>query len=1642
MSSTTVECNTSRETENTKENDNTKEQDVPSRVRKTKKPEIQIYRPGALRQKRSNQAGDQGGREANEGKVPEGKIDSRDDATRGETGSKALRKGRQGRGGDDTAGNIPEAKQNPSEMVKHSSRKGSVDSQQHTHLHDKTNRGDPAYQDGKPSRGQFGRDGKRVQRNNKGLDENVGRVEILEKDNKEQSLKHVITESTPDLKGKRHSSNRDNRGRSEPSRKKREDGSYQKPDTLDANSDEKRLPKKDLGHQSGRKWTETEKGLGSNAGPEYQMKQKEEKSQEIASSHREEKKVPPSSNIQNEKGRKDGISKNERTGEKDDLSINKGVGGMRMQQGRVPEKKWDNLRLTDPKHKGTFVEYPENANEKGSWKSREFVRSAPNKQGRREKNFENAKKSGRGRDREGNDSYEKISHKFQNKLHDNFDIESFVGYENDGDDSNQISVQALASKVDELALKSNKSNKRERGRYDSTGDGKEQVHGVHGAVSQTEYHSARGMGDPGNQRRFTEKVETKASTSIGKGHEQTEKTGKAKSYSSARENRKNRTSGKPSAQGRQATSQGGDLKIEVTVNKNSHERTAYIKQESDCKRNEKGSKYHLAQELKGDDTSFLHDSDFTAKSGWYGKSVGNASADKLEKEDVDPMIFVDVPEDDWGTEVDNDTVWCNQQGDESPATWGNEKPDWKGKREKQKSECEDSHRRTESPGRRGLIQLPSHGSNNDGQEPVTSSSHHFRSSTPVVQKHLYNPNNPSKPVAVVPSARDLPPTRDMQREVVKGAGDNVHGAAPAHNNQLSEYVIEGQSPKVDPSLLYNIQKGEMDINYYVSSNQLPFEFRRIMDIRHHLQVCYKQLLVTDIRICQEKNIEGNLWKTLYYVIIEKLREYISREPGLKDRSLATLMMLVEEGHKYLQDLLEALQREYNFTLEEHLEEGGTSNSVTRGRVRLALMSGQKILLSLGDLARYREQYNSAPNYTLAKKWYQMALQVHPRNGRPFNQLAIIAVNQKRPLDVVYYYVRSLTASNPFMSARDSLVSMFDDIRKKYQAAQRSEPDRDISRRSEGRALSGEGLRQEIWIRPDSGATNRRTLSQSNNDDNSGALDDLKKLPLEQLMKRFLTSYLHCHGMLFSRVGLDGFRECCIGMLREFCVLLQSTPPRLSTNHLLQIVAINMYAVSNTELKDNRVGSGYRSAAQELALVLAQEMFGCLAQHVVELLPHNVQLQSFHSQQQQPHQQQQQQPVAAVDPQRLFTPTLAHFMPPLKAWCDWLLYHSAVWNPPPAAREYSTSGVNCDPWSSVAELATILRGFGPPDVHLTDAASTEAVPVKMMEDSFLRGYEPLLPAHRTLSYSPSHVHSGRACDWARVLRLQTCLCQFLCGVDPPVLRLQKTDQGDVLVSVVDTSPPDTPTTSRLSLSTSDVEIEDSFSDSEPSDIEEEVEAEAGLDDDTPLSSTVKLLTMRKKMLEKKQRQQRKLQTLLEGSVTLEMEVRPRFLVPDTNCFIEHLDLIKALVNCTPYTVMVPLVVLNELDGLSRDAAVAKYGSIGHAVRVKEGAAAALHYLRDTKPHSLKCVTSQGSVLSSTSFTAEIDMPDATNDDKILSCCVHFCSDSTQRRPIKAGVRRLYREVVLLTEDRNLRVKAHARDVPVRDLLDFAQWAGVR
>jgi len=41
----------------------------------------------------------------------------------------------------------------------------------------------------------------------------------------------------------------------------------------------------------------------------------------------------------------------------------------------------------------------------------------------------------------------------------------------------------------------------------------------------------------------------------------------------------------------------------------------------------------------------------------------------------------------------------------------------------------------------------------------------------------------------------------------------------------------------------------------------------------------------------------------------------------------------------------------------------------------------------------------------------------------------------------------------------------------------------------------------------------------------------------------------------------------------------------------------------------------------------------------------------------------------------------------------------------------------------------------------------------------------------------------------------------------------------------------------------------------------------------------------------------------------------------------------------------------------------------------------------------------------------------------------------------GPVRLYRDVVLLTDDRNLRLKAHTHNVPVKDVPSFMHWSKI-
>ena len=162
----------------------------------------------------------------------------------------------------------------------------------------------------------------------------------------------------------------------------------------------------------------------------------------------------------------------------------------------------------------------------------------------------------------------------------------------------------------------------------------------------------------------------------------------------------------------------------------------------------------------------------------------------------------------------------------------------------------------------------------------------------------------------------------------------------------------------------------------------------------------------------------------------------------------------------------------------------------------------------------------------------------------------------------------------------------------------------------------------------------------------------------------------------------------------------------------------------------------------------------------------------------------------------------------------------------------------------------------------------------------------------------------------------------------------------------------------------------------------------------------------------------------------VDLQPHFtvIIPDTNCLISGLDLIKAILATNLFVVVIPLTVFNELEGLKKGPDA-----------VKDHAAAAYEFLEGEfarKNLLLKAQTKKGSYLHNISLrTEEAETSQSlagkqTNDDVILECCVFQLKRALTSRPSDTAS-----PAMLLTDDRNLKVKALARGVPVADCFDF-------
>ncbi|VDD80285.1 unnamed protein product [Mesocestoides corti] len=1007
-------------------------------------------------------------------------------------------------------------------------------------------------------------------------------------------------------------------------------------------------------------------------------------------------------------------------------------------------------------------------------------------------------------------------------------------------------------------------------------------------------------------------------------------------------------------------------------------------------------------------------------------------------------------------------------------------------------------------------------------------------------------------------------------------------------------------------------------------------------LRSSLMVAYERIILEDLDFCNTAQVEQGMWKSVFYTVLEYLRAWITNpymtgllpKPHGSDSGQAIaaaacsrlikiirracLDDVIRVGEHRLTALLHRIQAVRRVRLDYVLGEGRPppeSGSRTR---RLVYISAQKLMLFLGDLARYEEMINGGHNFGKARSWYQKAQLLIPKSGRPYNQLAVLAIYTSRHFDAMCYYMRTLATNNPFPTASQSLSALFhevhlrgvDTLRNKskssrWQPNYPSSQSAQVSTHVSQMFTHGRAKRVEIWIHPVNGTativqgnrsltiphvatcrvaprmpkkvtgtasstslTSDELLDEENEEEEEEAqaeAEEYANTSLIELTKLFGLHFMHAHGQLFTKIGMETFPEVASLALQALSGLLAQHPCPLSDDRLCQILMVNMFNVDRAAIftaqsaasmaaatsgsiaaADDKVRSSgrkqqqkqkvesetLRSVHHDHAARFALDTFSLICRRAAKLFT-------------EPH-------CGSAAHSSWIHPDLRALLPALRLWTEWMILHPEHWSPPPNHRD-PTLRPCLDEWRLVAEVCTRasqwiaaidnaphveeinpttalvvqlhLRKQQPEEVgtavEIEDDSledSTNQVPASLkfatlFEETVFAGFKPMLdltpkaslflPNRPCVSFGIlMYQYSGdwsteRVADYIRVEKI-SLFGDFLCGIEPPVLSYD-VDKA-IYRPVTERESCEQLSTKKLAKSRNNRSGSPHVAPGSESDSSEvswlpnspscsEVDQSEDNDGSDEISALRRQrAALRSQLTEAKRleawRAQAVRQAAAGGPRGIEIKVRPIYILPDTNCYIDWLEGVARLAQASSnYTVLVPIVVLNELDYLASqdrlfssggiESAFAQYlpshssttssseTSGGRANLIQERAKVAIAFLEDEferRNPRLRALTAKGSMLETIAYRNEANrgkQPGQNNDDVILTCCRQFCKEALAQMSAEGQLlstadsenqpMRVVREVVLLTSDRNLRLKALSLNIPARPLRPFVEWS---
>ncbi|CAG8627983.1 11866_t:CDS:2, partial [Acaulospora colombiana] len=328
----------------------------------------------------------------------------------------------------------------------------------------------------------------------------------------------------------------------------------------------------------------------------------------------------------------------------------------------------------------------------------------------------------------------------------------------------------------------------------------------------------------------------------------------------------------------------------------------------------------------------------------------------------------------------------------------------------------------------------------------------------------------------------------------------------------------------------------------VSKHKPPYD-KQVTALRISLRDHYERIVLLDYELSQSKEVEQNLWKYVYYKFIEEYRKKIraslnsgEKSKGAPRKLSSAFRSFLQEATGFYHDFVKKLA--VHFGLKQldpiiqkfgsTLESTDTSHCPYDDDIKQkVVLSCHKILIFLGDLARYRELQNDKlrKNWSTACDYYNNARQLVPESGNPHNQLAVIATYNADDLSAVYHYYRSLVLRYPFLTAKDNISLLFQKVMKS--STETSERVQENSR--------------EIG--------NRRRFSHQRQTNKSRTGDATQS---------FFADFIRLHSILYLREGIEFYSELKNSELNKLRELTQARA--LDSDQLLKFTVINMAAL--------------------------------------------------------------------------------------------------------------------------------------------------------------------------------------------------------------------------------------------------------------------------------------------------------------------------------------------------------------------------------------------------------------------------------------------------------------------------------------------------